>query len=318
MLSFRRITVVALAGAAAWGGWPRQGHAAPESAGASAGPAEPRKRPWVTADKGLPIPGQLSSLFRIDDADPESTVPTPHQRDGNPIEFGYYLQDLMAKAEAATKKNDQDAYIRYMRALAVSVPNHAKGWSLLCEAYERANDRQRAIAACRYAIDREGVQLADYNRFVHLLATKAGELDRDERAALVEVLAHLDRQADVEVATARMRCEAAVKMQDQAAMERCTAVLAKVAPDDPKTIVFQWSLAMMRGKHDDAKRLVARAKTAGLTAEAIDGMNKLMSQRRWSRQLLGFGALGTVAAALLFLLLRRRLDARRVSAARGA
>jgi hypothetical protein len=269
--------------------------------------------PAAAANADRPFPGQLSSLFRINDADPESSVPTAIERDGNPIEFGYFLQDVSARAEAAQKKDDQQAIIRYYRALAAAIPGHAKGWSLLCEAYEKANDRQRAIGACRYAIDREGVELKDYTRFVHLVVAKRGDLDGDERAALNEVLAHLDKEPNLDIPTAHLRCEAASKMKDQAAMEACTAVLGRAAPNDPKTIVFQWSLAMMRGRQDDARVLLGRAEAAGIAAEAIEQMNGVMAQRRWSpSHRVGAVALATVAAALLLLFLRRRLDARRL------
>ena len=142
-------------------------------------------------------------------------MPTPKQRDGNPLEFGYYLQDLLAKAEAATKKNDHQAAIRYYRALAASIPNQAQGWSKLCEAYEAARDRQRALGACKYAIDREGAELKDFTRFVDLMVTKPDALLPEERTAVNDVLAHLDKQPDLAVPAAHLRCKAAVKMNDE-------------------------------------------------------------------------------------------------------
>src|SRR4051812_42102541 len=66
--------------------------------------ADPRPEMSVGDAPDL-MPGQLSTIFKINDADPESKVPTPQQRIGNPVEFGYYLQDLLARAESATKKN---------------------------------------------------------------------------------------------------------------------------------------------------------------------------------------------------------------------
>jgi hypothetical protein len=310
-LSFPTVVASSLAVASVLGGWTAAAAAA--STPAQMSTDDDANKPGIR--NPVPYPGQLSTLFKIDDADPESSVPTAVQRDGNPIEFGYFLQDVMAKAETAGKRNDRQAEIRYLRALALAVPGPAKAWSLLCEAYEKAGDRHRAIGACKYAIDREGVQVQDFARFVHLISSKEGELDNDERAALKDVLAHLDQDPNLAVPTAHMRCESGVKLKDEAAMAACTAVLAKAAPNDPKTIVFQWSLAMMRGQRDDARQFVARAKMAGLTTDAIDRMNDLMSRTRWSSpRLVGVGALAAAGAVLLFLALRRRLEMRRFAA----
>ena len=254
-----------------------------------------------------PKPGQLSVLFPIDDSDPESSVPTPKDRDGNPLEFGYYLQDLLAKAEMATKKNDHQAAIRYYRALSISIPNQAQGWSKLCQAYETAGDRQRAIGACKYAIDREGAELKDFTRFVDLLVSKPDALLPEERTAVNDVLTHLDKQPGLAVPTAHLRCKVAVKMDDRAALEGCTSVLAKAAPEDPKTVVFQWSLAVLRGQRDQAVRLVDRAKQVGVETDSIERMSRVnaASGRRWFG-LLGGIALGAVAVALAVLVIRRR------------
>jgi hypothetical protein len=260
-----------------------------------------------------PKPGQLSTLFPINDGDPESSVPGPKDRDGNPLEFGYYLQDLLAKAEAATKRNDHQVAIRYYRALAVSIPNQAQGWSKLCEAYEAARDRQRALGACKLAIDREGAELKDFTRFVDLTVNKPDELVAEERTAVADVLAHLDNQPDLAIPAAHLRCKAAVKMNDGAALEACTAVLAKAVPEDPKTVVFQWSLAVLRGQRDHAALLVDRAKSMGVETDNIERMTRVTAASGGRRSLLR-GGIALAAAALiiaLFVIRRRRLSTAR-------
>ena len=207
------------------------------------------------------MPEQFSTLFKIaDDNNPEGSVPTVKDRNTNPLEFGYYLQDLLTRAEVETKRKDQARVIKYYRALAAAIPEEAQGWSLLCEAYQTAGDRDRALRACKYAIDRKGVQIKDYRRYVELLVAKPDALDADERTEINAVLAHLDQQPDVAVPTAHIRCEAAVKMNDAKALQACTSVLGTVAPDDRKTIVFQWSLAVLRG---DPQRGRAAARQGG-------------------------------------------------------
>ena len=49
------------------------------------------------------IPKENLSHFKIDDADPEASVPTVEEQSKQPLEFGYFLQDLAAKAERAGK-----------------------------------------------------------------------------------------------------------------------------------------------------------------------------------------------------------------------
>src|SRR4051812_13558756 len=181
--------------------------------------------------------GQLSTLFKIDDGDPEAHVPDARERIGNPLEFGYYLQDLLAKAELSTKRNDHQRAIKYYRALAAAIPEQATAWSKLCESYDKAHDPTHAVRACKYAIDREGVQLDDYRRYFALMAARPRDLVPEERNEITEVLDHLDKQPELATPTAHFRCQAAAKMKDAPGLRACTAVLAKVAPDDPKTIV---------------------------------------------------------------------------------
>jgi tetratricopeptide (TPR) repeat protein len=243
---------------------------------------------------------------------------TAADRVGNPLEFGYYLQDLLTRAEVATKQKDQARVIKYYRAVAAAIPEEARGWGLLCEAYQTAGDRERAVRACKYAIDRQGAQLQDYRRYVELLAAKPGDLVPEERDELTAVLAHMDAQPDLALPTAHMRCEAAVKMKDRVALEACTAVLAKLAPADPKTIVFQWSLAVMGGDRSLAARLIDKAQRAGVSLAGLDRMSQVEPSRSlWSSRGLGAVAIAGGATLLLALFLlvvyRRRSALRRLA-----
>jgi hypothetical protein len=172
------------------------------------------------------------------------------------------------------------------------------------------------LRSCKYAIDRKGVQMKDYARYVDLLVAKPDDLTADDRAELTAVLEHLDKQVkehpDVAVPTAHVRCQAAVRMNDATALRACTAVLAREAPDDQKTIVFQWSLAVMRGDRSEAAALLSRAEKAGVSAEGLEHMSHVVFRGNWwTAHARGAAFLGVVAIALaliaLFAYRRRRL-----------
>jgi hypothetical protein len=260
------------------------------------------------------VPEQFSQMFKIDDDHPEAKVPTVKDRISNPMEFGYYVQDLLTRAEVEEKRNNPMGAIKYYRALAVALPEEARTWALVCNAYDKVHDRDRAWRACKYAIERKGAELKDFEHYVALMTAKQGELLPEERNDLNDVLAHLDQQPDLAVPTAHLRCQVAVKTNDAAALESCTGVLAKVAPDDPKTIVFRWSLAVMRGDREQAANLYDRARQIGLAAASLDRMSQVPMGHWWSTR--GRGLVGMVVAAgaallfaLAFALYRRRLTA---------
>lgn len=243
------------------------------------------------------LPGQLSAKFAIDPRNPEANIPSLKDRNTNPLEFGYFLQDLLERAEQARKQNDFEGVIRYYRAVAKAVPDNAKGWSKLCEAYEFVKDRDRAIRACKYAIDRPAVELQDYLRYVRIILSREGELPASDRGEVNAVLAHLDKQPSLELASNELRCEAGVKLKDAAMLERCTKVLARLAPGDPKTVVFQWSLAMQKGQHSEAERFIALARKSGVVLANVERMEKVTSSS------LGGGAAKNMVLGAIVLLL---------------
>ncbi|MES1205399.1 MAG: hypothetical protein ABUS79_05630, partial [Pseudomonadota bacterium] len=272
--------------------------------------SEPPKAPPLPE----PLPGQLSSKFRVDDRSPEESVPTTKERDGDPLEYGYFLQDLIFRAENARRASDYAAVIRYYRAVAKAVPETATAWSKLCEAYEIVQDRDRAIRACQYALVRKGVELPDYTRYVHLLLGKDGPLSAEDRKEVMGVFAHLDKQPGLELSTSTLRCEMGVKENDVAAMETCTQVLRRLAPEDPKTVVFQWNLAVQKGQRAEAEQLLVRARKAGVVLENLARMEKVASSDgRFSRALIGGAAVFGVAGLVAWALRRRRLMRHRMS-----
>jgi hypothetical protein len=252
----------------------------------------------------------------IDEAHTEASIPSLPEQLKNPLKFGYLLQDLLAEAKQASERGDHAASARFYEALIKAVPTRSYAFSKLCEERVAEADRPRAIEACRTALFKEGVKVTDYGRFVGLVLAETGPLSGDERQELEAVLTHLDADPTAAVPAQQMRCQVALRVNDAAALEACTAALAKSAPADPTTISFQWALALAKGDHAAAARLVERARSAGMASDGLARMEKLTSGLGWTRfgraMLWGLG--GALALALLGLGARRWLHRRPVTA----
>jgi hypothetical protein len=267
----------------------RASESPPAAVPAPAAAAKPEAKSGVKAgdsaddaDEAL-ANGQLSTKFRINEDSPEHSVPSDVEKRDNPIQFGYFLQDLLAKGEGARKRKDFSAMVRYYRALAKAVPDQATSWSQLCEAYMLANDPAHGARACKTALERPGAELKDFTRFVSLTLQKPEPLMPPERAEVEKVLAHIAGDPALNVTVNQLRCQLAVKMSDEKALEQCTAALAKAAPDDLKTIIYQWSLAVRKGQGPEATRLLKRAQGMGLARQSIEDMRRFTpgSMGRW-------------------------------------
>ncbi|MDX2052648.1 MAG: tetratricopeptide repeat protein [Polyangiaceae bacterium] len=271
----------------------------------------------VTAAPDAPLPtlGTPGAPveYPINDEDPVSSVPPPDVPNKNPIGFGYFLMEVSSRAEKAAKVGDYPRAIKYFSAIAKAVPENAAGFSKLCELYEESGKRDLALANCEIAVNREGVKLEDYTRFVRVALAKEGALEPEWVKKLDAVFAHLHKSEDTRVTAALLQCELGVRLEDVARLELCTKLLDQKLPADPKTISFSWALAIKRGDLAQAEAAVARARSAKMPVAAIETMSAATDQIRpwWTRaskhwkQLLGgaFVALGVAGASLL---LRRR------------
>jgi hypothetical protein len=224
------------------------------------------------AAEGRPFDGQLSTKFRINPDSPESSVPPDAVKNKNPLEFGYFVQDLLARAEEAKAQKNYAALVGLYRAVAKAVPDQAKGWSKLCDAYRLVNDRARAARSCKNAIERPGAELNDFVSYVNLTLEKSEPLTSEEVVDLKAVLDHLAGESTLGLVPTQLRCQLGVKTHDVPMLEACTAALAKAAPNDVKTVIFQWHLAVRKGQNTEAARLLERAKGLGLPAENLERM----------------------------------------------
>ena len=259
------------------------------------------------------MPKEDLSHFKVDDADPEASVPTVEEQSKQPLEFGYFLQDLAARAERAGKAKDHAAEARYYRALTKAAPASAVGPRRLCDALEASGDLTNAIIACRTTLTRDGTQAGDYIHFVKLVLRTTTPLVPGERKELDAVIAHLAHEADLGALPTMLSCDVALRFNDRPALESCTAESARKAPKDPKTISLQWALAVQNHDRGAALGLIDRAREVGMSPDGLAMMERAtraMTLHRLGR-MAAVAAIVALGGALLLAGLRRAAANRR-------
>jgi tetratricopeptide (TPR) repeat protein len=271
----------------------------------------------------------LTSKFAIDDADPVGSVPSAQEAMQQPLQMGYHIMLLSEKAEAAAKRGDHREAAKFWQALAKAVPDRSLSFVKTCQELEAAGDYAQAIDACRTALGKVGVTVEDNVRYVRLLIDhKPGTLSASDVEDVDAIATHIQEQLKNDegaTAAARLQCSLGTRMSDAARLQKCTQQLARLAPKDPDTLVFTWSLALLQGNLDKAEQTLQAAREAKLPAGTLRNMKDYVKAERlrrapfWQRALadtrLRFRlGLSLVAAALLALLFvnRRRFGFRQV------
>jgi len=287
----------------------------------NAGSALAADAPKATGPEGSATPelGGLSE-WPIDDADPKKSLPTPEQRDRNPLEFGYHMMDLADKADVAQRKGDFTAVGRYYEAMSVAVPDRAIGYRKSCEGYERAGDMDKALAMCRGALGADGLVFADYLHFEKLLLAKAGPLTPVDIEDLSQISVHLKAESGGMAAGLQVQCDLAERLDDAQKLHECADAMARETPNDPKLLVYQWGVAMKDEDYARAQALIDAARKKSLEPAGIEMMERAIHEqsspqqriaRAFQRHPAPFGiAAGLLFVALLAFLLRRQLKLR--------
>jgi tetratricopeptide (TPR) repeat protein len=243
----------------------------------------------------------MLSKWPVDDEDPGKNVPSEKERNADPLQFGYWLQDVSLKGEHASKRGDHLAAARFYNVLAEQVPDRSIGFTRTCDEYELAGELDKAINMCAAALLRDGLRVKDYTHFVNLLVAKPGALSAKETAALAQVIAHMRADPAGQAFADDVECEVASRTSNIAQLKECTANLVARNPDDAKTISYLWALAVADGRLGDAQKLVERAKAAGVASEAVAKMQEATAKRsteRVYRALLALLALGFLAVGV--------------------
>ena len=260
------------------------------------------------------------SKYPIDDQNPSSSVPTPKQRDEDPLNYGYFLMDLGYKAVEAAKHGDHAAAGRFYEAAVKADPETATPFIKACEQYELMGDFRKAIDHCGAALSKQGATVPDYTHYARLIFARPGGIEPKDVADLDSVAAHLKGGADVgHAAGLDIQCQLGARLEDEARLAECAPLLGKLGPDDPKAIFFQWLLAMKRRDYGAAMSLVEHAKSISRTSQrdaqvaeleratfaAMPFWRKGFGFRDWR---VGAAVTLVLAVALTALLLRRGPD----------
>lgn len=281
--------------------------------------------PRAQADDAVSVSAHdLSAKFAIDENDPERSVPTEAEAMKNPLEMGYLMMDMIARAEAATQRGDHAAAVRYYRGLAKAVPARAVSFSKLCKAYEALGDDGQALQSCREALGKGGVTVDDHARYVRLSLKQTAPLDTEKIEELDAIVTHVREQLKEDpqgpVVAALLACEIATRLEHTERLRTCTRQLTKLLPNDPRSVAFSWALAIREHDWDAGERLIAKARQAGLPAPAIGAMEaQLAAERDKGADLISlvrqWGLLGglVLAIGLGMLLVARRKDGLRTA-----
>jgi tetratricopeptide (TPR) repeat protein len=275
-----------------------------------ASPAQAAEQPETEPSRDV---GSMSQ-WPVNDNDPVASLPTPKQRDSNPIEYGYHLMDLGDRAEKATERGDHAQAVKYWLAMAKAVPDRHIAFAKACESYEAMGEIDKAAYACHAATVRPGAQVKDFSRYFKLALQKKA-LDPEEVQDLEAVLTHLRGVAGATVVANALNCELGIRMSDVKRLEECAGPLAETAPNDPLAIFSQWYLAVFKKNTAEAERLVGVARASGMSPVDLQRMEKVTweSTPFWRRALKRWPIVASgvllVAAGIAFALyaMRRRI-----------
>jgi tetratricopeptide (TPR) repeat protein len=266
---------------------------------ASAGPSETPSSGWL-------------SQWPVDENNPASSIPSEKARNQDPLQFGYWIQDVALWAEHKSAKGDHAGAVKFYEVLAQVAPDRAVAFVKLCKEYEAMGDTDKAIASCGDALLRDGTVVKDYEHFVRLVVNKPGRLSPKEIAALGAVIEHMKIDPAARPFVDELECEVGTRTNNVAQLRECTARLAARAPEGPATISYEWALAVQENDFSRADELVERAKAAGVPPANLEQMTKVTAAHARSRALRAALVLVTVLllGAAVWLIVRMILQHR--------
>lgn len=132
--------------------------------------------------------GDLATKWRINDADPMAFIPSNEDRDKDPLEFGYWLQDMIARAEVAYEAGLWEDTIKYYKPLAIGITGRAISHRRLCQSYRKLGQFDTAIESCFQTLMLPMAHVDDHLRYLDAILRKPSLPEAD----IANVRASLD------------------------------------------------------------------------------------------------------------------------------
>lgn len=134
--------------------------------------------------------GDLATKWKVNDADPKSNIPSVEERNKDPLEFAYFLQDMAARAEGSFRKDDWRNAIKYYEALGHAVPESWISFNRLCYAYGKVGAYSIAAANCGRAVSLPMAKVIDHIRLIDY-SIKSERFGTTDVQNIEQSLAHL-------------------------------------------------------------------------------------------------------------------------------
>lgn len=262
----------------------------------------------AAVDNPFRLKGQLrpEGDAYVDSNDPEGTAPTPEMRAADKLAFGYYIQELAHKALTALEAKDYVQAGKFYRTMVKVAPETSLPWARLCEVYQAEGKLQEAEDACREALPRPRLTVADSVRAIDvIMANRSGAIPAEDLALIDDLLAKAE-QAGAKRSWAMAICRVGARLEDPARLRRCTEYLIAENPYDLTTISFEWALAAAERDTDRMQAIARRAERAGMPPAGLQRMREGGEALIWRdrRPYLLVAAGLALAAALVFAIYR--------------
>lgn len=138
--------------------------------------------------------GDLATRWKVNDADPRTSIPPLEDRNKDPLEFGYWLQDMLARAEDGFTQGDWKRTIKYYSVLSETLPEVPASFSKLCHAYRELGDSPNAIMMCSRVMSMPGARVVDHLNYLQALVDKP-DFTAEDKVAAEASLKHLREHA---------------------------------------------------------------------------------------------------------------------------
>jgi hypothetical protein len=231
----------------------------------------------VASQNAARIPAP-ESKFPLDDADPESSIPSPEEAARDPLQMGYLMVDITRRAEEALKQGQPARAARYFRAVAKAAPDRALPLRKACAAHQTAGEIAKAFEMCRATLRQADASADDRFNFLDVALKKPGTLTPAELGDIDRTVARLGREfgkvrADkTRSGLAEVKCQVAARVGDTARLSACTEELRSLNSDRARLLPYAWALAMSRGDLSKAESLKDEAIRTGVSERAVEVM----------------------------------------------